>query len=1611
VHFPGLSNLNNEIFGNTTALSYFPSEWSKANMLSSIDFNGDGKSEVLYINNFKEDAQKSGIKVRVYEVYKESGSYKTRILYDKTLMSVIIQDLQFGDFNGDRKTDLLLETVTTSGTNFEAWYSNGVSFEGIASLPNSGIFHSNQSSKKISDFNGDGLADVCFSENTRYTIPLNFPGGSSFNFANQTDYYIYYSTGSSFIQKTYQIGLTPPNYTSATIISNNYEVTGDFNGDGKSDICMPGSLDYFFLNSTNHLLEKAVDGYNREISFTYGKATDNVIYTKGTAPKTFPFNNIQLPMFLVSSMTAPDGVGGTTTMTYQYDNAQVYRQGLGFLGFDKITATNVKSQLITENVFDIINNTQTTTKGVSAYLRESSTYRGGQLINKTINDYILEDIGNKRWWLKLSGTTTLDGLRGTTSTSEYIYDTYGNVKQLKTNIAGVETTTEDTPIYEQHGSWIPSSPKITTSTISRAGVPSFTRVTDRRFDAQGNITWQEDFSKAAKKTITETIYNAVGLPERIEVQGIGNTKRSNAKTKTTDLTYTPNYRFLKTTRNSLGQISSTTYDTKWGKPKSVTGIDGLTTTYEYDGLGRVIEITPPQGYVIKTTYNWSIGANTGELYNVLVTHPGKPDVREHFDILERSFLNETETFGGTWLSKSKSYDHLGNVANTTSTTGVVTTYTYDAKDLLTSTDVSGIGTTSIVTEYGSKTTVTTKTPAGRIFINVSDITGKLIQKTDDAGTIDYLYDSRGLVTEVNMKGQKIVSNTYDNLGNKETMTDVNAGTTQYEFDAFGQLKYQVDAKGYETEYEYDVLGLLQTRTGGEGITEYSYMKSGPAINQPSFIKGFNDYSQDYTYDNFGRIRLYTEFVENEAFTHEYDYDIYDNPTDEKYPSGFNLKRDYDTNSFLVKVKDAQNGRVFFTGTSMDALGNYETYTLGNKLQAKMKYDEYGYPVNFTVGAVQNIDFTFDQVTGNLMSRNDKKSQRFERFTYDRMDRLTTSQVKGQNTIIINYEDNGNIASKSDAGGKYTYHKSKINAVVSVAQAQDYHDHNQSVQYTPFGQPDEIMEQAVETAYGFNLFYGADYQRKMMELRVGSVGGDVAPQVILNRRFYNGNYELDHVGPYGWGNSGACVSSGCGKERIRKIHYIEGGDGLCAIMVREGDLDSVFYVHKDYLGSLLTFTGEEGNVLYEQNFDAWGRYRNIKDWSYVGLPGRPRWLYRGYTGHEHLEQQDLDTGFFELINMNGRLYDPINGRMLSPDNLIHDDAGTQGYNRYSYAHNNPLKFTDPDGNEPTILGAMAIGAGIGVVMNGIGNLQNGQNFWKGAGDAALMGAVQGASSFGIGGAATGFLSQAVEHGLVGGFFSYAQGGTFKSGFISGAFSSVVSSGIANLNLPKGAYVAATLAAGGITGGLSSRLSGGTFVDGARNGIITAGLNHGLHYVVQDISEGLQRAAYAMEMQASDNRTYLLGSTDSDNSTWDCSKFTRAIASAFGYDIPRYSLDQYTHFQANGEAGINILDAEVGDFLYWESSPTSKHTGIVIGVNKDGTLRVLSSQVHKYQVSTLVYENLNSSGTIWQNSKSPGSFIGWGRPISGSSVPRPNYNWNSPYSQHRTIQHDKKFYFKN
>jgi RHS repeat-associated protein len=93
---------------------------------------------------------------------------------------------------------------------------------------------------------------------------------------------------------------------------------------------------------------------------------------------------------------------------------------------------------------------------------------------------------------------------------------------------------------------------------------------------------------------------------------------------------------------------------------------------------------------------------------------------------------------------------------------------------------------------------------------------------------------------------------------------------------------------------------------------------------------------------------------------------------------------------------------------------------------------------------------------------------------------------------------------------------------------------------------------------------------------------------------------------------------------------------------------------------------------EYSFDAFGRRRNKYTWDYSATTDNSLFINRGFTGHEYLEQ-------FGLYNMNGRLYDPLIGRFLSPDKYVQAPYFSQDFNRYGYCLNNPLKYTDPSGD--------------------------------------------------------------------------------------------------------------------------------------------------------------------------------------------------------------------------------------------------------------------------------------------------------------------------------------------
>jgi len=178
-------------------------------------------------------------------------------------------------------------------------------------------------------------------------------------------------------------------------------------------------------------------------------------------------------------------------------------------------------------------------------------------------------------------------------------------------------------------------------------------------------------------------------------------------------------------------------------------------------------------------------------------------------------------------------------------------------------------------------------------------------------------------------------------------------------------------------------------------------------------------------------------------------------------------------------------------------------------------------------------------------------------------------------------------------------------------------------------------------------------------------------------------------------------------------------------------------------------------------------------------------------------------------MNGRIYDPVLARFLSPDPYVQAPDFTQSFNRYSYGWNNPFKYTDPSGN--SIIAAILIGATINLVSQIIaGNVSN-------FGDAYLafnIGALGGLAGAGAGAAISSIIGGSI--GAIGGAAVGAAGGT-AGGFVGGAGNAWFNGSnfgdglVAGL---KGAGMGALTGGviGGVSGGIYSAEHGGDFWTG-------------------------------------------------------------------------------------------------------------------------------------------------------------------------------------------------------
>jgi len=346
-----------------------------------------------------------------------------------------------------------------------------------------------------------------------------------------------------------------------------------------------------------------------------------------------------------------------------------------------------------------------------------------------------------------------------------------------------------------------------------------------------------------------------------------------------------------------------------------------------------------------------------------------------------------------------------------------------------------------------------------------------------------------------------------------------------------------------------------------------------------------------------------------------------------------------------------------------------------------------------------------------------------------------------------------------------------------------------MKYTSYHQPYLIVENVGGQEYLLDLAYGPGHHRVYSKLT------NLTTPALVTRLFF-GEHERQ----------------GDANGTKHDIIYVQGGTGLYAMIVITDGVVKRYGVHTDHWGSIVLVTSgsEQVQVVAEQSFDPWGKPRDPATWTNAPLPALPTWLYRGYTGHEHLHA-------FALINMNGRLYDPANGRMLSADNCVQTALGTQGVNQYSYAANDPLKYTDPSGEAIPI--AIIAGAVTGGTLNWAAN----------GGELSMLGL----GYFGVG---------AIAGGLSGGIGSGISAALAGGGFIAGALSA---SAVTSTGFVAGFIAgAAGASAGGFASGFGNSINGGNGVHNAWHkglrdggmGALAGGLIGGIAGGIRSVKNG-------------------------------------------------------------------------------------------------------------------------------------------------------------------------------
>ncbi len=493
-----------------------------------------------------------------------------------------------------------------------------------------------------------------------------------------------------------------------------------------------------------------------------------------------------------------------------------------------------------------------------------------------------------------------------------------------------------------------------------------------------------------------------------------------------------------------GKASSYAYNAA-GQVETITDEKGRMTRYVYDPFGRLERTLDPAGQA--TAFEYDLMSNL-----IKLTDAKGRETRYEYDTVQR-VTKMIDPRGG---EETYEYWPTGRLKRRTDRRNIVTDYAYDAIGrLLTRTHSDATPSLNVVYDDDARTV--TAADGVDTITWAFDLRGRLISEssTKNASTVAYSYDNgdrrlstsldasvfatytstQGLLSAIH-RGAKTWGFTYDDVGQRTSMSLPNGLVTSYSFDP--NLRWLNEVKTMngasivmQAQYTHDDVGNRLTKGLLEGVENYSYDTLDRLVGAAR-----SDTEQRFGYDAVGnRTMADTDGIARDAV----------------FAAGNRLESKGLTGSLLVSGASDEPSTVMVNGQPATALS-------GNRFEKR---------IPFSGAGAQSVSVVATDGTGNARTN-----------TYE------VNVTDGSATY--SYDLSGNLTQKVEGPDTWTYSWNALEQLISasknsVAQA--------SFKYDPVGRRVEKATPAKVTTYTYD---GADILRESV-----TVGGNTTTSYYVH----------------------------------------------------------------------------------------------------------------------------------------------------------------------------------------------------------------------------------------------------------------------------------------------------------------------------------------------------------------------------------------------------------------------------------------------------------------------------------------------------------------------------------